>query len=172
GNNGQGLLRVGTFDVREINLDDFDSATVVFDVTTNGFPPTLLAFDPVTHQAFQVVTSRFAATPQTPVLIGLHRLRLTVTFDATSVPALSQLRGTLFTFVVPRVEPEEQRTPPTPVLLASNGPAAFDLARAPQQEIRLERSGFSGGSETLLATAPSHATPLDPGPGGDVDRAD
>ena len=64
------MLRVGTFDVRGINLDNFDSATVVFEVTTNGFPPTLLAFDPVTHQAFQVFTSTFATVAQTPVPIG------------------------------------------------------------------------------------------------------
>ena len=60
----------------------------------------------------------------------------------------------------------------TPLLLASNGPAQFALAQTAQLDLGFQRSGFAGGSDTLLATAPSRATPLDPGPGGDVERSD
>src|SRR5262249_23609721 len=141
-------------------------------VQTFGLPPTLLAFDPVTHQLIPVRTSQFAAVPQTPAALGNNRFRVTITFDATSQPKLTQLLGTLFTFVAPRTEPEREQSPQTPFWLASNAQAMFDLAAAPQQSFGLQRSGFSGGSDTLLVTAPSRATELDPGVGGEPDRTD
>src|SRR5262249_10840458 len=142
------LVRVATFDVREINLDDHDSATVTFIVQTFGLPPTLLEFDPLTHQSIPVLPSHFSAVPQTPAALGNNRFRVTITFDATSQPKLTQLLGTLFTFVAPRTEPESEQSPQTPFLLASNAQAMFDLAAAPQQSFGLQRSGFSGGSDT------------------------
>jgi hypothetical protein len=168
---GDSLLRVGTFDIREINLTDFDSATITIDLdTVNNEIPALVAINPKTGEVSKVVTSKFATVTQVPQRIGTNRVRITLVFDATSTPGLADLVGTIFTFAVAQPSGSGQTQTTQSIQLVTNN--ANDPATGQTQlEVQFQRSGFSGGNETLLAAAPS-GSGIDVGGGGEPTRSD
>lgn len=167
-----GFDRIATFDVREINLYPFDVAVVTFDVVSpNGQIPELTFLDPVSGLPLKVITSKFAAQPEGPVLVAPNRFRFTIQFDATSRPALTTLKGTLFTVVVPAVQNEADQQPRQPFFLAQifspqNG------VNLPPLEVTFQRGSFSGSDGPLLAAQSNQAASIDPGGGGDSTRTD
>jgi hypothetical protein len=166
-----GDLVVAAFDVRQLHLTNFDRATITFTVfSPTGVAPLLTVIDPVTGLPELVRTSKFATVSQQPVPIaGTNLWQVTITFDSTSTPTLLELRGTVFSFTVPPPSPPQfQQTFSIP----SNLQASLNTpVGGPQFEVEFSRSGFSGGSQTVVGTTASLSTRIDVGGPGEMDNA-
>jgi hypothetical protein len=171
--NGQGgQTTIAKFDIRSINLSDNDSATVTFDVySPNGSPPVLTMVDPTTGLPVPVIGSQNVANslsvtfvpfdpanpPADPSLANKFHYKVRIVFDGTSTPTLPNLKGTVFTLVVPRNVPEGQPIQQNNLLLASNGNSSAAAGQT-QFEVSFSRGAITSGSETTVATVASQAS--------------
>jgi hypothetical protein len=151
---------LASYEVREIDLSDADTATVTFDYFTFvSVPPTLSFID------------RFGvehAVPLDPrsVRIDLQAETITATFDRTTFPRLTDLTNTIFTISVPRELDTSSANAPlalaltfTLTTLNSEGPGIAAAA--------LSDAGGKGGPSGVVAAAATGVTGLGTTGGGD-----
>ena len=89
---------VGAYDVRVINVSSNDSAVVSFSFPDGGIPTaaTLLYFDPQAQSYVPVHPSTLAANP---LSVDVANHTVTIVFDHSSVPSITDLVGTRFALI-------------------------------------------------------------------------
>jgi predicted outer membrane repeat protein len=162
---GASVDGVSFYDIRATNPTDGARLVVTFRFPDRGGVPQLEFFDP--NQGKYVAVSVTALGPSVPAGAGM--LSITVVFDASSFPSLSDLHGSVFTIVLA----------PAPTTVQTTISPALAIADRPTSDLTVTRSVAFQGSGLALGLTPSQDVTLSAGRadlsgggGDDLDYAD
>ncbi|MBY0527249.1 MAG: hypothetical protein K2R98_27890 [Gemmataceae bacterium] len=142
---GDQVVLTASFDVRTVNVDGHDYATVTFgyylpDGLTNlpvlsYFDQILRALEPVLGSTQYILDAN--GDPVDPQLVPPDRVivnpiskTITVTFDSTSTPTLENLKGTVFTITIPLPSPAAPLPLNSPQVMGPNLPPVLPVPQA------------------------------------------
>jgi hypothetical protein len=137
------------FDIRVVNSDPGDVATFTFRYAASVTSvPVLQYIDPLTHRVLPVQGSqRFRDS----LIIDPVRHVITLTLDNTSAPAITNLKGTVFTVVIAKLDDAATTVAPL-VAMAQAGSTASNTDAPPSF---VQTTAFQRTSQLTLALSPS-----------------